>query len=102
MDLSVTQKQLVHVAPVDKAGNTVAVTLDAPPTWVASNPQLLALAPAADGLSCEFTPTGTIGTLNVTVSAAFKGAPLSGVLSVNLTAGVPTGFVFTFDPPVSQ
>ena len=104
--LQVTQKVLAHVALVDKFGNTITgVALDAPPVWVASNPLNLALAPAADGLSCEFTPTGTgAGTVEtVTVSGAFKGVALApAVLTVDLAAGNPSGFVVTFDAPVAQ
>jgi hypothetical protein len=103
MDLSVSQEATIHVKPVDRRGNPSNLPLDAPPAYVASNPLLLNVQPAADGLSALLVPTGETGAVDVTITASYKGTALTpAVEHVNLTAGIPVGFVITEDAPVDQ
>jgi hypothetical protein len=69
MAFQMTDNQTVTVTPkfVDKKGN--AASVDGAPTWLVDNPNVLALAPAADGLSCVVTAVGPLGTGKVSVSA---------------------------------
>jgi hypothetical protein len=101
-DLPVTDKVTAHAQPVDARGNSTNLPLDAPPSWTAANPLILATAPAADGLSCVLSAID-IGVTDVTVAASYKGNPLTpAVFTVNITAGIPSGFVITFDAPIPQ
>jgi hypothetical protein len=43
--------------------------VDGPPTWLADNTDVLALTPAADGMSCKVAAVGIPGTGTVQVSA---------------------------------
>lgn len=86
-----SQKVALSVQPVDAAGNPAPV--DGAPSWETggAHPEILQLAPAADGLSCEIVAAGGLGTAQVKVSAdARLGADIktiTGILDVEVVAG---------------
>lgn len=79
----------VSIQPVDAAGN--AAPVDAAPAWSSSNPSLISIAPAADGLSAELCPTGQLGPVQISVSADALLGPevrtLTGLLDVQVVGG---------------
>ena len=91
MDLVITSSQQfrVDIEPVDKAGNPS--TLASVPMWSVSDPALLVVEPAADGMSAVVSATGKLGTAQVGV--AVEGNPTSevnkiaGTVDVQVVAG---------------
>lgn len=67
MFLKVNQKLPLTIEIKDKFGN--AAQVDGAPAWSLTDPALGALVVDASGMSAEFTPAGTVGTLQVQVSA---------------------------------
>jgi hypothetical protein len=86
--LLATQEVDLAIQPKDKKGNPAQI--DGVPVWSSSNVDVVALTPAADGLSCV-AKAGLIGTAQVSVTAdADLGAgvkPITGLLDVNVAAG---------------
>lgn len=87
--MTVDQKTTLRISPRDSHGNVS--DLDSVPAWTTSDETVLAVTPAADGLSADVTVTGTIGTAQVNVSADVrKGDEVvtkSGMLDVQVVAG---------------
>jgi len=67
MILTDAQKVNLTVTFQDAAGNPA--TVDGVPTWVSSDPTIITLNVAADGLSADAVTTGTLGTAQVSASA---------------------------------
>src|SRR6266478_125156 len=67
LQLTDTQKCTLSIAPVDAKGNPAPV--DGAPSWSVSDPALLDVAPAADGLSAVVTAKGPLGAGQVNVQA---------------------------------
>lgn len=65
--LTATQQVLLLVRFTDRLGNPAPV--DEPPEWLVDNPNVVALEPAADGMSCLCKAVGPIGIANVTLRA---------------------------------
>jgi len=88
--LTSTQKQTLSVVFTDAKGNPAPV--DGAPAWGVDNPNVLALSPAPDGLSCTIAAVGPLGTARVSIQAdADMGAgviPLAGVYDVEVIAGL--------------
>lgn len=86
--LTDTQKVVLSIAPKSAAGNPAKV--DGVPAWSATGDQLT-LTPAADGMSCVVTTSGTLGTAQVSVTAdADLGEgvkPIAGTLDIEVVAG---------------
>lgn len=103
-DLAATQQVPVSVAFTDKKGNPAPV--DGVPTWSTDNSEVLALTPAADGLSCVVAAVGPLGSATVTLQAdADLGegvVSIVGSLSVNVTAGSATVVALTPGVPEEQ
>ncbi len=99
-----TQTVKVTVKPVDKKGNPAV--LDGVPEWSVDNPNVLALTPAADGLSCDVSAVGPIGDATVT----FKGDtrvgpevnPILGTLDITVTGGEATTVTLEPGTPTEQ
>ncbi len=87
--MSDSQQVTVTIKAVDKKGN--AASLDGVPEWSSDNSDVLALTPAADGLSCLVQAVGPLGTGSITMKAdADLGAgttEIIGTLEVNITGG---------------
>jgi hypothetical protein len=82
------QKVALSIQPVTAAGNPAKV--DGVPTWSVSDPSILALIVADDGLSAEAVTAGPLGPCQVSVSCdADLGAgvrTISGTLDVTVQA----------------
>ena len=102
--LTSTQKQSLSVVFTDKKGNPAPV--DGIPAWGVDNPNVLALDPAPDGMSCEVAAVGPLGTAKVSIQAdADLGAgvvALAGVYDVEVTASQATTVEITGGPIVEQ
>ena len=87
--LTDSQQTTLSVKFVDKKGNPANV--DGVPEWSTDNTDVLALTPAADGLSCVAASVGPLGVAKVTLKAdADLGAgtePIFGTLEIDVTAG---------------
>jgi hypothetical protein len=112
MELVITDSQqfTVEIQPVDKAGNPG--TLASVPVWSVSDPTILTVVPAADGMSAVVSAKGKLGAAQVNVNG--EGDPTPGVntitgtvavqviggkaVSLQLTAGTPTEIVPTVSP----
>lgn len=92
MFLSVSKKLPVSLSIKDKFGN--AAQVDGAPSWSLSDPSLGALSVGADGMSAEFTPSGSVGSLKIQVKAdADLGEgikELLGELPIDLLSGEAT------------
>lgn len=86
--LLATQEVDLAIQPKDKKGNPAQI--DGVPAWLSSNPDVVTLVPAQDGLSC-LAKAGTIGTAQVSVTAdADLGTgvkQITGMLEINVAAG---------------
>lgn len=102
--LTDTQQFAVSIKIEDARGN-VATTI-APPVWSVSDPALLTVTAAADGLSATVVAVGPVGTGQVTVAG--DGGPaagddaFTGILDVVVTGGKATQVVFAPTAPTEQ
>jgi len=106
-ELPVTKQVTLRVVFKDKKGNPSRV--DGVPAWSTDNTDVLALEPAADGLSCVVKPVGplTETATTITLSAdADMGAglrPISGTFLIEkLTAGDAEIIELTAGPLTDQ
>ena len=99
-----TQKFAASVSFVDAKGNPAQV--EGVPAWNASDPSILTVTPAADGLSAEVVAVGPLGTSQVSVTAdADLGegvTPIVGVLDVQVVAGQAVAVSISTSAPVEQ
>ena len=104
VSLSDTQQTTLSVVFLDAKGNPAKV--DGAPEWLVDNPNLLALAPAADGLSCVVSAVGPLGTATVSLKAdADLGSgvtALVGSLDFEVTAGTATVVTITAGTTTEQ
>ena len=86
MELVITDSQQfkVEIQAVDKAGNPG--TLASVPVWSASDPTILTVVPAADGMSAVVSAKGKLGRAQVNVTA--EGDPTPGVNTITGTLAV--------------
>ena len=102
--MSDSQQTNCSVVFVDKKGNPAPV--DGVPQWLVDNPNVLALAPAADGMSCLVSAVGPLGDATVTVKAdADLGSGVTeviGTLAVTITGGTATTVTITPAAPTEQ
>jgi hypothetical protein len=102
--MSDSQQVTVTIKVMDKKGNPAPV--DGVPVWLTDNTELLALTPAADGLSCLVAAVGPLGTATVSVTAdADLGAgvtPIVGTLDVQITGGTATTATLAPGTPTEQ
>lgn len=92
--LSDSQQTTVAVAFKDKRGNVTKA--DGIPAWTVSDPALLAVTPAADGLTAAVAAVGPVGAGSVTA----KLGGVSASLDVQVVAGPPASAVVTAGDPV--
>ncbi len=99
VSFQISDSQGVPLTPtfIDNKGNPA--TVDGQPEWLVDNPNVIALTPAADGLSCDLAAVGPLGTAIVSMKAdADLGAgvePLVGTFEIEVTAGKATTVVLT-------
>lgn len=100
-----SQQVTMSVSYADKKGNPTSPPPGAqPPTWLVDTPALLAVAPAADGLSCIVAAVGPLGdgTVSVKVTNA-AGDPLAtGSIAVTIVSGAPSVVSVTPGAPTEQ
>lgn len=79
----------LSIAPVDAAGNPAP--LDGAPFWALSEPNLIEVFPAEDGLSAEARPLGKLGMAQVVVTADARLGPdiknITGIYQINIVGG---------------
>lgn len=77
------------IRAVDAKGNPAS--LDGVPEWAVSDDDLLAVTPAADGLSASVSAVGPLGTAQVQVTADARMGPevleITGSLDITIVAG---------------
>lgn len=87
--LTVTQKCSLFLDPRDAKGNPAA--LDGVPDWSSSDPSVVEVLPAVDGLSAVARAVGPVGSAQVNVTADARIGPdvvaISGTLDVTVQAG---------------
>ena len=87
--LTVDQNVSLSVQPHDASGNVAAV--DGVPTWSVSDPTVLNITPAEDGLSAVVGTVGGIGSSQVNVTVDVKLGEevkmLTGILDIEVRAG---------------
>lgn len=92
MRITDTQKFSITLDARDAKGNPAA--LDGPATFTSSNPDVLAVTPAADGLSAEVVAVGPLGSGQITVVADAKIGPevkeITGQIDLEVIAGEAT------------
>jgi hypothetical protein len=106
-DFSMTDSQeaTFGVSFVDKRGNPAPWPAGSqPPVWMVDTPTVLALSPAADGLSCLVSALGPLGDATVSVAVSDSaGNPLaSGSIAVTIVGGAPSTVVVTPGTPTEQ
>ena len=98
MELVITDSQQfsVEIQPVDKFGNPG--TLASVPVWSASDPTILAVVPAADGMSAVVSATGKLGVAEVKVTGEGDATPgvntITGTVAVKVVGGKAVTFQF--------
>ncbi len=94
----------VTIQIVDRKGKPAAT--DGVPVWLSDNTDVLALAPSADGLTCDVMAVGIPGTAKVQVTAdADLGSgveALVGVLDVSVTPAPAVAITMTPGTVVDQ
>lgn len=102
--MDTAQQCPVSIVVVDRKGKPVGT--DGPPTWLASNTDVVALTPSADGLSCTVVAVGIPGTATVQVTAdADLGSGvvnLVGTIDFEITPTQGTAIQITAGTPVDQ
>jgi len=91
----------VIIAYVDAKGNPAKV--EGVPVWSSSDPSIVAVVAAEDGMSATVTPVGPLGSAQIKVEAdADLGegvAPLITLGDVEVVAGTAVSGVLTFGSP---
>ena len=99
MELVITDSQefRLEIQPVDRAGNPG--TLAGEPVWSVSDPTILTMVPADDGMSAVVSATGKLGVAQVSVTADGDPTPgvntVTGTVDVQVVGGKAVAFHFT-------
>jgi len=99
MALVITDSQQfkLEIQALDKAGNPG--TLACVPVWSASDPTIVTVVPAADGMSAVVAATGKLGTAQVNVTAQGDPTPeasaITGTVAVQVVGGKVVSLQFT-------
>lgn len=102
--MTASQQVALSVKFTDSKGNPASV--DGVPQWLIDNPNVVALQPAPDGLSCTAVAMGPLGTVTVSMRAdADLGAgseEIIGTFDMQIVAGQATLVQITAGAPVEQ
>jgi hypothetical protein len=103
VSMSDTQSVVLALGTNDAKGNpTPLPTFDSPPVYVSSNPAIVTVTPAADGLTAVAAAVGPVGSSTVSVTGSVGGVALAAAaidvtitgvgpaVALTLTAGTPT------------
>lgn len=104
-NISATQEFVLRIGAIkDSKGNLAQV--DGPPVWATDNTDLVALSPAADGMSCRVRAIGVVGSANVQATADADIGPgvdnIIGVGQVNIGPGKAKVMELAGDAPTEQ
>lgn len=104
LQLTDIQKCDLTVSPVDAKGN--AAPVEGAPAWTVSDPTILGITAAADGLSASIVALGPLGTCQVNVSAdADLGegvTTIAGTLDVEVVSSQATALNIGTGTPANQ
>lgn len=104
MQLTDSQQVTLSVAFTDKRGQPAPI--DGLPSWGVDNSDVLAITPAADGMSALVAAVGPLGSGMVSVTAdSAPGDPVvtfAGTLQIDVTAGPATVANITPGTPEEQ
>lgn len=103
MSLILTDSQQVALAvtATDKRGNPTG-QFDQSPSWSVSDPNILAVAPAVDGMSAVVSAAGPLGAAQVNVTALVNGNTIAGTLDVEVHAGEAVNISLVAGAPSEQ
>lgn len=98
------QKAPVTLEVDDIVGNPVTgATFPTPPAWLTSDPTVITVTPAADGLSAVVDTTGKLGTAQVRVDATTAdGRAITGIGDAEVVTSGATTFKLVFGEPVDK
>ncbi len=101
--MSDSQQDTLTITATDKKGNPATLPAGSI-TWAVDQVSLIALTPAADGLSCLAVAVGPLGTatISVKVSAPDGTTLAAGSIDCNITGGAATNIVVTAGTPQEQ
>lgn len=99
-----SQVTTLSLTLADKKGNpTGPLPAGASVSWLVDNPNVLAVTPSADTLTCSAAAVGPLGAATVTVKVALPdGSNATGSIDFTIVAGAPTSISVTASPPVEQ
>ncbi len=101
--LTDTQFTTLSVHFVDKRGNPAnPPAFTAIPVWLVDNPNLLALEPSVDGLSCKVSTMGPLGAAVVSFKASGGGQDFVGSVDVTVTGGDAQNVVIDPGTPAEE
>lgn len=88
----------------DVANNPITdAVFTAPPAWQSSDPTIVTVSPAADGLSASVVATGKLGQAQVTVTATtVDGRTITGIGEASVVTSGPATFKLNFGTPVDK
>ncbi len=88
----------------DVANNPIAnAVFSVPPGWQSSDPTIVTVSAAADGLSANVTTTGKLGQAQITVTGtAVDGRTITGIGDVSVVTSGPATFKLNFGTPVDK
>lgn len=88
----------------DVANNPIAnAVFTVPPGWQSSDPTIVTVSAAADGLSANVTTTGKLGQAQITVTGtAVDGRTITGIGDVSVVTSGPATFKLNFGTPVDK
>lgn len=99
--LPVDRKVTAMIQPVDMYGNPALV--EGAPVWTVSDPAVLSITPAADGMSCVVEPLGPLAVAQLKVEGdADLGAGVKtivGLADIEAVAGEAVAFNVQFGTP---
>lgn len=99
-----SQQTILRPKFLDKKGNPGAV--DGAPVWFVDNPNVLAITPSPDGLTCSVLAVGPVGVATVSMTAdADLGegvTSIAGVLAFEIVAGAVVSIELDADEPTEQ
>ena len=99
--LTITQECKVTTKIVDAKGNPAQV--DGIPAWLTDNPNVVALTPSSDGLSCLVAAVGPIGTATVSMTAdADLGAGTETLVGIPVIAAGPAQAITLTPGPATE
>lgn len=98
-----TQKVTVTLEEIDAAGNRVPADFTATPVWQSSDPTIVTVSPATDGVSADVATTGKLGTAQVRVDGTTaSGRQITGIGDIEVVTSEATTISLKFGTPVDK